>query len=263
MSLLFGGLARAQAPAAAPDEPWLRGGLSFAMVPHSYQFTSTAPDTPDSVEYSNGAFTGGLAVLVTGHLPHDPTWGAELRWKGFTDLIDIDEDTYNRFGTDFYLGARYRTDPRNGLSGVGSLGIHRYLSAFFRYESAAMVAGDPELLNVPVTGLRLGVAGQYVNDKVLAEVGIGQTLAPQPVGFNFHGLRRIPARRCTRRTRLARSGRAFDRVRPHGWRGDRARRRSVDPPGRHVLAHRAALTGRIGQRAAERTSCPIPSGSES
>jgi hypothetical protein len=24
-----------------------------------------------------------------------------------------------------------------------------------------------------------------VNDKVLAEVGIGQTLAPQPVGFNF------------------------------------------------------------------------------
>lgn len=186
-SLLFGGLARAQAPAEAPDEPWLRGGLSFAMVPHSYQFTSTAPDTPDSVEYSNGAFTGGLAVLVTGHLPKDPTWGAELRWKGFTDLIDIDEDTYNRFGTDFYLGARYRTDPRDGLSAVGSLGIHRYLCPFFRYESAGMVAGDPELLNKPVTGFRLGVAGQYVKEKALAEVGIGQTISfgLQPVGFNF------------------------------------------------------------------------------
>jgi hypothetical protein len=185
LSLLFGGPARAQAPAAAPDEPWLRGGLSFAMVPHSYEFTSTAPDTPDSVEYTNGAFTGGLAILLAGHLPRDPTWGAELRWKGFTDLIDIDDQTYNRFGTDFYLGARYRTDPRNGLSGVGSLGVHRYLCPFFRYAAAGMVAGDPELLNKPVTGLRLGVAGQYVNDKVLAEVGIGQTLAPQPVGFNF------------------------------------------------------------------------------
>jgi hypothetical protein len=187
-SLLLGTLARGQepTPASPPDEPWLRGGLSYAMVPHSYKFTSTAPDTPDSVEYSNGALTGGLAVLVAGHLPHDPTWGAELHWKGFTDLIDLgDEQTYNRFGTDFYLGARYRTDPRNGVSCVGSLGIHRYLSAFFRYPSAAMVAGDPELLNVPVTGLRLGVAGQYVNDKVLAEMGIAQTLAPQPVGFNF------------------------------------------------------------------------------
>jgi hypothetical protein len=186
-SLLFGRLAHAQAPAppAAPDEPWLRGGLSFAMVPHSYRFTSTAPDAPDSVEYDNGALTGGLAVLVAGHLPRDPTWGAELRWKGFTDLVDVGGETYNRFGTDFYLGARYRTDPRDGLVGVGSLGVHRYLAPFFRYAAAGMVAGQPELLNVPVTGVRLGVAGQYVTKKALAEVGIGQTLAPQPVDFNF------------------------------------------------------------------------------
>jgi hypothetical protein len=181
---LLVGVAHAQAPAAAPDEPWLRGGLSFAMVPHSYEFTSTAPDAPDSVEYTNGPFTGGLGVLVAGHLPRDPTWGAELRWRGSQDLIEYAGETYNRFGTDFYLGARYRTDPRRGLVGVGSLGVHRYLAPFFRYEAAGMVAGDPELLNVPVTGVRLGIAGQYVTDKILAEVGIGQTLALQPVDFN-------------------------------------------------------------------------------
>ncbi len=187
--LLFGGPAFAQAPpapaAAVEDEPWLRGGLSFAMVPHTYRFTSTAPDAPDDVEYANGALTGGFAVFVAGHLPDDPTWGAELRWKGFTDLVDIGEETYNRFGTNFYVGARYRTDPRDGLSGYGSLGLHRYAAPFFRYAAAGMVSGRAELLNVPVTGVRLGVGGQYVKDRLLAEAGIGQTLAPQPVDFNF------------------------------------------------------------------------------
>lgn len=179
------GLAHAQAPAAPPDEPWLRGGVSFAMVPHSYHFTSTAPDAPDAVEYTSGPFTGGLGILIAGHLPRDPNWGAELRWRGSQDLIDVGDETYNRFGTDFSLGGRYRTDPRRGLVGVGSLGVHRYLAPFFRYEAAGMVAGAPELLNVPVTGLRLGVGGQYVTDKVLAEVGIAQTLALQPVDLNF------------------------------------------------------------------------------
>jgi hypothetical protein len=39
-----------------------------------------------------------------------------------------------------------------------------------------------------VTGFRLGVAGQYVKQKALAEVGIGQTMSfgLQPVGFNFN-----------------------------------------------------------------------------
>jgi hypothetical protein len=183
--LLLGGPAFAQAAPADADEPWLRGGIAFAMVPHSYQFTSTAPDAPDAVEYSNGAFTGGFGVLVAGHLPKDPTWGAELRWKGFTDLVDVDSETYNRFGTDLYLGARYRLDPRDGLVGFGALGVHRYTSPFFRYPAAGMVSGRASLVNVRVTGVRLGIGGQYVKDRVLAEAGIAQTLAPQPVDFNF------------------------------------------------------------------------------
>ena len=120
-------IASAFAAEPATERPWLRASISYAMVPESYSLEATAPDVPDGLSFDNTAFSGGLEIRGLAWVPTDAepnggAWGAELAWKGFSEIIDVegigsegndpeDDNAYSNFATNFLLGARYRRLP--------------------------------------------------------------------------------------------------------------------------------------------------------
>jgi hypothetical protein len=190
-------LAAAFAAEPASEAPWLRASISYAMVPESYHLEATAPDVPDGLSYTNPAFTGGLEIrglawIPTDEAPAGGAWGAELVWKGFAELIDVegigdvgndpeDNKAYSNFATNFLIGARYRRELGPHLDGYVGFGLHRIGTPLFRYTEGSTVA-RPDLLRVPVTGERFTAGVLYAKDELYADVAIAQTLAIfQPV----------------------------------------------------------------------------------
>jgi hypothetical protein len=191
-------IASAFAAEPATARPWLRTAASFAMVPESYHLSSTAPDVPDGLSYTNPPFTGGLEIrglawIPTTRAPDGGQWGAELAWKGFSELIDVegigdvgnDDNAYSNFATNFLIGARYRREIGSELEGYVGFGLHRISTPLFRYTDESTV-GRPELLRVPVTGERFTAGLLYARDELYADVAIAQTLAIlQPVDLGL------------------------------------------------------------------------------
>jgi hypothetical protein len=191
-------IASAFAAELAPERPWLRASISYAMVPSSYHLTSTAPDVPDDLSYTNPAFTGGLEIrglawIPTTRHPEGGQWAAELAWKGFSELIDVegigndsaDDTAYSNFATNFVIGARYRREIGPELEGYVGFGLHRIATPLFRYTDDSTV-GRPELLRVPVTGERFTAGLLYARDELYADVALAQTLAIlQPVDLGL------------------------------------------------------------------------------
>ena len=190
-------LASAFAAEPANEPPWLRASISYAMVPESYHLSATAPDVPDGLSYTNPAFSGGLEIrglawIPTADKPTGGAWGAELSWKGFAELIDVegignvgndpeDNNAYSNFATNFAIGARYRRSLQPDLDGYVGFGLHRIGTPLFRYTEDSTV-GHPDLLRVPVTGERFTAGLLYAQDDLYADVAVAQTLAIlQPV----------------------------------------------------------------------------------
>ena len=190
-------LASAFAAEPTNEPPWLRASISFAMVPESYALSATAPDVPDGLSYTNPAFTGGLEIrglawIPTAAAPAGGAWGAELSWKGFAELIDVEgigdlgddpaeDNAYSNFATNFVIGARYRRSLQPDLDGYLGVGLHRIGTPLFRYTEDG-TAGRPDLLRVPVTGERFTAGLVYAQEALYADVAVAQTLAIlQPV----------------------------------------------------------------------------------
>jgi hypothetical protein len=190
-------IASAFAAAPATERPWLRASISYAMVPESYYLSATAPDVPDGLSFDNTAFSGGLEIrglawIPTTDAPDGGAWGAELAWKGFSELIDVegigheghdpeDDNAYSNFATNFLIGARYRRELGPEIEGYVGFGLHRIGTPLFRYTEGSSVH-HPELLRVPVTGERFTAGMLYTHDKTYADVSLAQTLAIlQPV----------------------------------------------------------------------------------
>jgi hypothetical protein len=176
------------------EGPWLRAAISFAMVPESYHLRTDAPDVPDGISYTNPAFTGGLEIrglawVPTRSAPDGGPWGAEVSWKGFAEMIDLeglttreDSDTaYASFVNSLVVGARYRWEVRPLVDAYLGLGIQRTTTPLFRYTDDS-AAGRPDLLRIPVTGERLTAGLLWARDDLYADVALAQTLAIlQPV----------------------------------------------------------------------------------
>jgi hypothetical protein len=194
-------VARALAAEPAQEGPWLRAAISYAMVPESYHLRATAPDVPDGLSYTNPAFGGGLEIrglawIPTTDRPAGGAWGAELAWRGFSQLIEVegiggvgndpaDDSAYTNFATNFVIGARYRKEIQPGLEGYVGFGLHRIGTVLFRYTEDSSV-GRPDLLRVPVTGERFTAGLLYARDDLYADVAIAQTLAIlQPVDLGL------------------------------------------------------------------------------
>jgi len=190
-------IASALAAEPATERPWLRASISYAMVPESYYLTATAPDVPDGLKFNNTAFSGGLEIrglawVPTKDEPKGGAWAAELAWKGFSEVIDVegignaghdpeDNNAYSNFATNFLLGARYRREISPVVEGYVGLGLHRIGTPLFRYTDESTV-GHPDLLRQPVTGERFTAGAIYARDKLYADASIAQTLAIlQPV----------------------------------------------------------------------------------
>ena len=190
-------IASAFAAEPATERPWLRASISYAMVPESYYLEATAPDVPDGLSFDNTAFSGGLEIrglvwVPTDDAPKGGAWGAELVWKGFSEIIDVegignvghdpeDNNSYSNFATNFLLGARYRREIGPELDGYVGFGLHRIGTPLFRYTEES-TPGHPDLLRVPVTGERFTAGLLYAKDDLYADVAIAQTLAIlQPV----------------------------------------------------------------------------------
>jgi hypothetical protein len=190
-------LASAFAAEPANETAWLRASISYAMVPEHYDLEATAPDVPDGLSFTNTAFGGGLEIrglawVRTKDEPAGGPWGAELVWKGFAEIIDVegignvgndpdDNNAYSNFATNFLIGARYRKNLQQNLDGYVGLGLHRIGTPLFRYTDESTV-GHPDLLRVPVTGERFAAGLLYRKDELYADVAIAQTLAIlQPV----------------------------------------------------------------------------------
>src|SRR5436190_3330321 len=167
------------------------------MVPESYSLEATAPDVPDGLSFDNTAFSGGLEIRGLAWVPTDAepnggAWGAELAWKGFSEIIDVegigsegndpeDDNAYSNFATNFLLGARYRREISPVVEGYVGFGLHRIGTPLFRYTDESSVH-HPELVRQPVTGERFTAGMIYAKDDLYADVAIAQTLAIlQPV----------------------------------------------------------------------------------
>jgi len=195
--IAIAGIASAFAAEPANEAPWLRASISYAMVPESYHLSATAPDVPDGLSFTNTAFSGGieirgLAWVPTTDEPDGGSWGAELAWKGFSEIIDVegignvgndpdDNNAYANFATNFLIGARYRREMGPGIDGYVGFGLHRIGTPLFRYTEDSSI-GHPDLLRVPVTGERFTAGLLYARDELYADVALAQTLAIlQPV----------------------------------------------------------------------------------
>jgi hypothetical protein len=190
-------IASAFAAEPATERAWLRASASYAMVPESYSLSATAPDVPDGLSFTNTAFGGGLEIRGLAWVPtkDEPTggpWGAELVWKGFSEIIDVegigneghdpeDDHSYSNFVTNFLIGARYRREISPDVEGYVGFGLHRIGTPLFRYTDESTVH-HPDLVRVPVTGERFTAGLLYARDELYADVALAQTLAIlQPV----------------------------------------------------------------------------------
>jgi hypothetical protein len=170
-----------RAPTGNEEQPWLRAGVTFAMVPHNYSMTSDGDglDVPPDAKFTNGPLNGGFDVRVVAW-PTNRSIGVEGRIKGFVDALEVAGKDTKSFGNAFHVGARYRgdigTSDADWYVAAGYAGISPVV---FRYQSSAL--DEIELIRVGQYGGRVGGGLLFGTDAMGLDLTLSETFAPAPV----------------------------------------------------------------------------------
>ena len=177
----------AKAPSENEEGAWLRAGVAFAMMPHSYSMTSEGgDDVPPTAEFTNGPLNGGFDIRAVAW-PNNGPFGLDGRIKGFVDALDVAGEDTKSFGTNFHIGARYRRDigtsPTDWYAAAGFAGISPVV---FRYESTEL--DTVELIRVPLYGARVGGGVLFEADPFGIDITLTEIFAPAPVDTGLSGV---------------------------------------------------------------------------